>query len=112
MSAKQNSLNLSISSSFSFVEMFQFSFNFESFVKLSFQQNSRVEFSFNCLTCYNFSCRLSFNFTFLGKLLACLKYLSAIQKASDETFLLAIFSCLYSLLPELVLRVPIVVLDK
>ena len=33
---------------------------------------------------------------FLGKLLACLEYLSAIQEASGETFLLANFSSLYS----------------
>ena len=71
--------------------MFQFSFNFESFIKLSFQQNSRVEFSFSW---YNFSCRLSFNFTVISWEASCLyslKYLSAIQEASDETLLLAIF---------------------
>ena len=39
----------------------------------------------------------------LGKLLAYLKYLSAVQEASDETFLRAIFSCLFSRVPEFVL---------
>ena len=124
--------------------MFRFSFNFESSVKISFQQNSRVKFSFICLTWYNFSCRLSFNFTFIswetcclfeiligcsrskkrnlsvgycflplwfgprirtfvwfwfyffGKIFACLKYISAIEEASDECILrrLLVFSLL------------------
>ena len=46
--------------------MFQFLFNFESSVKLSFQQNSRVEFSFSSLTWYNFGSQLSFNFIFIS----------------------------------------------
>ena len=40
---------------------------------------------------------------FPGKFLAYLKYLSAIQETSDETFQLAILSCLYSLVLEFVL---------
>ena len=39
-------LILVLFSFFSFVKMFQFSFNFESYERLFFQQNSRVEFSF------------------------------------------------------------------
>ena len=66
MSGKQSSLNLSNFPFFSFVEMFPFTFNSGSSVKLSFQQNSRVEFSFSYLTWYNFSSRLSFNFTFIS----------------------------------------------
>ena len=95
--------------SFQFYQNVQFSFNFESSVKLSFQQNSWGEFSFSYLTWYNFICRLSFNFTFISWE-ACLKYLLAVQEVSDKTFLLAILSCLYSLVPKFVLRVPIVVL--
>ena len=38
-------------------------------------------------------CRLIF-LLYLGKILVCLKNLSAVQEASDENFLLAIFSCL------------------
>ena len=52
--------------------MFQFSFNFEASVKLSFQQNSRVNFSFTCLTWYYFSHRLSFSFTFISWEASCL----------------------------------------
>ena len=57
---------------FSFVKMFQFSFNFKSSVKLSFQQNSRVEFSSSYLTWYNFSGQLLFNFTFISWEASCL----------------------------------------
>ena len=52
--------------------MFPFSFNFESFVKLSTQKNSRVEFSFSCLTWQNFNSRLLFNFTFISWEASCL----------------------------------------
>ena len=48
---------------------------------------------------------------FLGKLLAFLKYVPAIEEASNETHLLVNFSCL-QFDPQFVLRVPIVVLDK
>ena len=51
--------------------MFQFSFNVEPSVKLSFQQNSQVEFSFSCLIWYIFSNRLSFNFTFISQEASC-----------------------------------------
>ena len=43
VSGKHSSLNLSIFC-FSFVEMFQFSFNLESSVRSFFQPSSRVEF--------------------------------------------------------------------
>ena len=70
--------------------MFQSSFNFESSVKLSFQQNSRVEF-FQLVLLGRISvigfCLILL--LFFGKLLACLKYLSAVQEVSNETFLLA-----------------------
>ena len=62
-------------------------------MKLSFQQNSRVEFSFYCLTWYNFNSQLSFNFTLIA-------WEAAVQEASDKTFLLVILSCLYSLVPK------------
>ena len=41
--------------------------------------------------------------SFLGKLLAGFKYLSAVEEASDETFPQSILSCLYSLVPKFVL---------
>ena len=44
VSGKQSSLNLSTFFLNSFVEMFQFSFNFESSESLFFQQSSLVEF--------------------------------------------------------------------
>ena len=51
MSGKQSSLNLSIFLFFSFVEIFQCSFNFESSaVKFFCSAEFSVEFSFRCLT--------------------------------------------------------------
>ena len=87
---------------FSLVGMFQCSFNFESSLKF-FSAEFLVKFSFSCLTWENFSGRLSFNFTFISWEVSCLyslKYLSAIQEASDETHQLVIFSCLYSWSPN------------
>ena len=145
---------------FSFVEKFQFSFNFESsvtsfsaefsglilsfcwfllslfsfhiiliefLVKLSF---SRIlELNFNLLFNFVSSVKLPFsripglNVSFWLTLSVdfrriswetfCLfEYLSAIQEASDETFLLAIFFCLNSPVHMFVLRILIAIVDK
>ena len=77
---------------FNFVEIFQFSFNFESSVKF-FSAEFSVEYSFSCLTWDNFNCRLWFNFTFISWEASCLFkiLISVIQEASDETLLLPIF---------------------
>ena len=76
---------------FTFVEMFQFSLNFASSL-MFFSAEFSIEFSFSCLTWYNFSNRISFNFTFISWDASCLlKYISAVQEASDKTLLLAIF---------------------
>ena len=96
---------MSIFFSFQSCRNVQFSFNFGSFVKLSFQQNFRVEFSLSCLTWYNFNCLILL--LFLGKLLACVKYLSAVQEPSDETLLLAIFPA-FCLVPESYFRLILV----
>ena len=73
--------------------MFQFSSNFKSFVKF-FSAEFSVEFSFSCfgrISVVDFRLIL---LLVLWKLLACLKYLSGVQEANDETLLLAIFFCL------------------
>ena len=78
-----------------------------------FSAEFSVGFSFSCLTWKNFSSRLLFDFTFISwEASACLKYVSAIQEASDETFLVAQVFRAFNLVPEFVLRISIVVLDK
>ena len=86
--------------------------NFESSIKLSFQQNSWFFFQLVWLGRISVVDFRLILLLLLGKLLDYLKYLSAVHVACDETHLLAIFPCLYSLVPEFVLRVPIVVFNK
>ena len=114
---------------FSFVEMFQFSFNFESSERLFFRrilglnfffqliliESFKFSFNINWVFCKvifsaEFSSWIFFNFvefwwsvivyfSFISLEASCLlEYLSAIQEASDETFLLAIFFFFFSVL--------------
>ena len=78
---------------FSFVEMFQCSFNFKSSVKF-FSAEFSVKFSFSCLTWKNFSCQLSFDFGFISWEASCLFKIFISYSRSDKTHPLAIFSYL------------------
>ena len=80
----------------------QSSLNFESSLRF-FSAEFWVEFSFSWIFLVEIQWSTFIYFYFLG---------SFIQEASDETNLLANFSCLYISVPEFVLKVRLVVLDK
>ena len=74
--------------------MFQFSFDFDSSVKL-FSVEFWVEFSFSCLTLQNFSSRLSFNFTFISWEAPCLfKIFIGYSRSEQKNLSAGYFFCL------------------